>query len=845
MTQYSGKIIRKTPVVPTQQAASGVWTVTDAAAAVENNIWPVAGVPDPISRSVRLRESASAFFSKLFPTSGSSTTWTYSAWVKRGSLATVAGDLLRVYYTSTYHCGIYFNATGNLNILQWTGSAAINLQTSQVFRDPSAWYHIVVAVDSTQATSSNRVKLYVNGVQVTAFGTATYPPLNSDTYMCSGGTWTHTVGKFYDLASTYYYDGYMTEANFVDGQALTPSSFGTTDAFTGAWVPMAYTGTYGTTGWYMNFKDNTSTTTLGYDYSGNSNNWTANNISLTAGVTYDSMLDVPTPWVGYNTDGGASVTRGNYCTLNPLAINSNARGAITNGNLTASLANLSTSSVLGSFGMSSGKWYWEITQTYNAQGLYVGIDSNPFAISTTSSTIAAGGLSTGYGYYNGNGQKINSNVGASYGTAWYTSGQTYIIGVAFDADNGTLAFYLNGTSQGTAFTGLTSGPYYPSASDASGSSGPATVNFNFGQRPFTYTPPAGFTTLCTTNLPEPTIKLGAQYMAATTYTGTGAAQSIVNSGNNTTATTFQPDFVWFKSRNNASNNGLFDSVRGGSKLLISDSADAEYTGTYLSSFNSNGVTIGATASSTLNASGYTYIGWQWKAAGSSVSNTSGSITSTVNAGTTQGFSVVTYTGTGANATVGHGLGVAPKMVIVKSRSLGANGWPVYHSSVGNLSALVLNSTGASNTNIVWWNNTSPTSSVFTVGTNSGVNANAATYVAYCFAEVAGYSKFGSYTGNGSADGPFVYLGFRPRYLMVKRTDSADNWIVVDTSRNAYNVVNEWLFPNVSDSTYTYSNPDILSNGFKQRNSGTGMNASGGTYIYMAFAENPFKYSNAR
>jgi hypothetical protein len=306
----------------------------------------------------------------------------------------------------------------------------------------------------------------------------------------------------------------------------------------------------------------------------------------------------------------------------------------------------------------------------------------------------------------------------------------------------------------------------------------------------------------------------------------------------------RPDLVWIKSRNVGGNNhNLWDSVRGAGKALFSNLTDAEGTDTDMTGFTSSGFSFSGVAYDS-NTTGNNLVAWQWKANGSAVTNTSGSITSQVSAGTSQGFSVVTYTGTGANATVGHGLGVAPKMIIVKRRS-GVSNWETYHSSLGAAYYVVLDGTNAQINSTVVWNNTSPTSSVFSLGTG-GNNTSSATYVAYCFSEVAGFSKFGSYTGNGSADGPFVFCGFRPRYVMIKRTDSALGWVIWDTARGTFNTDDKVLQPNLSNAEAASTLfIDVLSNGFKIRNTPGEFNASGGTYIFAAFAEHPFKNSLAR
>jgi hypothetical protein len=330
-------------------------------------------------------------------------------------------------------------------------------------------------------------------------------------------------------------------------------------------------------------------------------------------------------------------------------------------------------------------------------------------------------------------------------------------------------------------------------------------------------------------------------MDATLYTGNGAARSITNAGN------FSPDLVWMKRRNSVSNHYLQDTVRGALQSLFSDSTSAEATqANTLTSFNSNGFSLGTDAG--INNNGDTYVAWQWQAGqGSTSSNTSGTITSTVSVNTTAGFSIVTYTGTGANATVGHGLGVAPKMIFFKQRSGGtARAWQVYHVAMGNGGGAYLNQTNAYSADATAFNNTSPTSSVFSLGSSIYPNQSGSPIVAYCWAEIAGFSKFGSYTGNGSTDGPFIYTGFRPKFVMIKRTDATDDWVILDTSRNTYNVMGNELYPDLSSAEGTgYSSFDYLSNGFKNRSTGTRFNANGGTYIYMAFAENPFKNANAR
>jgi hypothetical protein len=634
------------------------------------------------------------------------------------------------------------------------GGSNGTMVSNAVFRDPSAWYIFDLAFDSTQATASNRAKFWVNGVlQTWAGGTVT---LNSVTEFALANA-NNRVGSNWD--STLTFDGYLTEINFIDGQALTPSSFGSTNAITGVWQPAKYTGTYGTNGFYLNFSDNSNNTatTIGKDYSGNGNNWTPNNISVTAGATYDSMTDVPTL---------TSATAANYCVMSPIDMNSSSI-TVSDGNLNvAGLGAASVRELRGTMGVNSGKWYYEST-AQSSGSFTIGITKSS---NSTSLDWAVGvGAGNTYVYYGGNGNKFNGASGSAYGAS-FTSGD--VIGVAFDLTSGSITFYKNNSSQGVAFTWTPDGSYWSPSVEGDSASVTAGAIFNFGQRPFTYTPPTGYVALNTYNLPDSTIKNGAGYMAATLYTGNGSTQTVNNSAG------FYPDFNWIKARSNVGSNVLVNSVVGGTKQLFSNLTDAEQTNTNITNgISSSGIALGNNSSGTgsTNQSAYTYVLWQWLAgAGTSSSNTNGSITSTVSVGATQGFSVVTYTGTGANATVGHGLGVAPSMIIIKSRITAYN-WAVWHTSLGGGdNALQLNTTIAVTSAFDYWNGAN-TSSVFTLGTDFGVNKSAETYVAYCFAAVKGYSAFGSYTGNGSADGPFVYLGFRPRFLMIKRTDTTSDW----------------------------------------------------------------------
>jgi hypothetical protein len=811
-----------------------------------------------IDQSLRFRASATAYLNRTFGTPTNNRVWTWSAWVKRGSLSLAdanhlfLGSPTDVGGNPTSYTRLIFETDNTLR-LQSNASASEAFTSSAVFRDPAAWYHIVLYMDAVNTT----VRCYVNGTEI-AYASRSNPT-NQNTAINGSGNH-HRMGLFRS-AETRPFDGYMAEVNFVDGQALTPSSFGQADSQTGVWQPKKYGGSYGTNGFYLPFSNTSSTSTLGNDFSGNSNTWTVNNFSLTAGSTYDFMRDSPTL---------TSDTTANYPVWNSLfRLPTNnppntATFSAANLQLASSVGEGSgNSSAVGTMQIpSTGKWYWEVTitdrATLAASRSQIGIikEAGLFA---SSLDVAYTETPNACYVYCGNGQKaVSYGSFGTYGAAW-TNGD--VIGVACDWSAGTLTFYLNGSSQGTAFSGLSgSDKYFPIAGYF------GTFNINFGQRPFAYTPPTGFNRLNAFNLPTPTIGATSatqanKYFDVLTWSGTGGGSGATRS---LTGLNFQPDFTWQKNRTSTQDYHLFDSVRGAglNKTLGSNSTGAEgaFGDTsfgYLSSFDSNGVTTtnGSSTWDNWNKSGDTFVAWNWNAGGSTVTNTSGSISSQVRANPSAGFSIVTYTGNGSGgATIGHGLGVAPKMYIVKRRDsgVGATNWYVYNVNLNNgvnpaqYFLLLQTSSGQGGQSNIW-NDTAPTSSVFSVGTSSETNGSGAPFVAYCWSEIAGFSKFGTYVGNGSSDGTFVFTGFRPRYFLTKPSSTSGEWTVWDSSRDAFNVADRRLIP--SDSILEYNNGngliDFLSNGLKCRVNHPSNNESGTTYIYMAFAENPFKYALAR
>jgi len=687
--------------------------------------------------------------------------------------------------------------------------------------------HIVLVLDTTQATAGDRIKLYVNGSQVTAFSTSANPSQNADLGINQAAV--HGIGAA--TTPTGYLSGYLADVHFIDGQALTPSSFTEVSATTGQLIPKAYTGTFTGNSFWLKFADNSAATatTLGKDSSGLGNNWTPNNLSVTAGAGNDSLVDVPTNGSEVDTGLGGQV-RGNYCTLNPLIVG--AATTLSDGNLQAFFTGWN--SALGTIAFPrTGKWYYEVNVATNES--LIGIVSATSVLQNAVGTYFTASV-TSYGYYSGASKNSGpGNSSSSYGAS-FTTGD--IIGVAFDADAGSLTFYKNGVSQGTAFTGV-AGDYLPAmgSSNASGQ----TLRPNFGQRPFAYTAPSGFKALCTANLPAPVVTKPSTVMDVKLYTGNGSTQTISGLG-------FSPDLVWIKNRSGANNHILTDTVRGATKNLYSNLTSIEETYTNaLSAFTSDGFSVGNLAG--VNTSGGSLTAWCWDAGSSTVTDNTGSIQSTRRTNATAGISIVSWSasGTSSTQTVGHGLGVTPQFIITKSRTTAGYNWNVYHPALASGYNLFLQLTNAAEAAPLHGWLGAPTSSVITLtkGSSSNTNVNIGDMIAYCFAPVAGYSSFGSYTGNGSADGPFVYTGHRSRWLLVKCSSTTGAWILHDTARTGYNVMGNELRPDDSTGEYSADRFDIVSNGFKVRSSNSTLNSSGATYIYCSFAESPFQYARAR
>ena len=765
-----------------------------------------------IANSCIFNRADSATMSRTLETPTNGKIWTFSTWWKRGNLD---GDATKFLGYSANNGGGYIGIASNqfyVTDLTYSGGWAVTLSvvSNRTLEDTSKWYHLMVAVDTTDSTANDRVKIYIDGDRVTSLDTNTTPSADLITNW-NGGSGTLYIGRRgYD--TTNLLDGYMAETNFVDGTALTPSTFGVTDTTTGRWIPKTLTGiTYGNSGWRLTYADASN---LGDDTSGNTNDFTPSNLASTDQTT-------STPSSNYNTfgsfDTGTSATQGN------LTVST----GTTNGD-TQCVAQ-------AGFGVATGKWYWEVKITTVGAGMYGWKDDanagGSQAVNNSSNEVHstnnfAGGLSTGAsGGYSAGSWFIDG--GYTTEVNYTTVSTNDVLMFAMDLDNGKGYCGKNGTWFNSANpangTGQIGGchyangvnKFYPMARRVDPNS---VGEFNFGQKSFAHTAPTGFSALQQDNLPE---------------TAKGVS-----------------GLVWTKNRDATDSHQLYDSSRGKQKVLTSDATTAEATVVDgLQKFLKGGQQIEDDVS--VNSEDESYVSWNWTAnSGSTSTNDAsatgvGTIDSTYQVNSTSGFSIVEHTGTGSAGTIKHGLSVKPAFIMTKSTSNDTgDGFTIYHQNLTSaayyLNLAVSNAEASAST---VWNSTAPTNSVFSVGTASGTNTNTYTYVSYCWAEVEGFSKFGKYSGNGNADGPFVYTGFRPAFLMIKRTDSSTggNWSIIDNAKYPANPIGT---PLLADSTGAESGlsaitMDLLSNGFKIRNTLNSNNNSSGSYIYMSFAEHPF------
>ena len=780
--------------------------------------------PYLIDQSLRFNDGDSAHLTFTPSSAGNRKTWTWSAWVKRSSIdSTNAYILFDASTSDTAAALIEFGKStegdNSLNVVSYQGSHNIRLRTSMRFRDVSSWYHIVVAMDTSQATSSDRVNIYVNGTLQTDFQIETYPAQNHEPYFNS--TNQHHISKWHD--NRRFFDGYMAEVHFIDGTALDATSFGET--INGIWVPKAYSGSYGTNGFYLPFADSSA---IGDDLSGNTNDWTANNLAA-----HDVVPDSPT---------------NNFSTLNNIEPATST--AFSEGNLKATATASTWNAQAGTFFVSSGKWYAEV---YNVNGngssLRIGVG---IAEESYNPVSYLGQYSNSWGWYDTG--TVYNNASVSSNESTYTAGD--ILGIGLDLDTNTVSFYKNGTldfskSISAGNWGIATSTYISSSSaiinfgqdstfaGATTAGGNADAN---GYGDFKHAPPSGFLAMCSANLPEPTIGPNSDTTSdenfnTVLYTGDGTTSRAI------TGVGFQPDWVAIKNRSVARSGINYDVIRGPNSDLRWDSTAAEDTTqtNQLLSFDTDGFTVGN--KNNINGNTEAIVAWNWKAGGTAVSNTDGSITSSVSANPDAGFSIVSWTGNATNpSTIGHGLSSAPEMIILKNR--GSTGdWYIGHDGIGWTDRLKFNTTNTASSSTLW-NNTAPTSSVFTI--SSALNFNGDATIAYCF-HSSDVCKVGSYVGNGSADGTFVYTGHKVGWVMIKSTASGNGWSIYDSAREPINVMDTRLSADSDTNEVSGSNIalDFLSNGFKLRGTGSTINTLNQTYIYLAFAEAPAKYSNAR
>ena len=819
------------------------------------------------TQGLRLNDGASQYLSRTPSSAGNRRTFTFSAWIKRANLdATNVGggsdtpiisagtssvfDVLRFVSQS------FTTPKDILQLYTYDGSADYSEEVNRSFRDTAGWYNIVWAVDTTQSTAGNRIKYYVNGTLQTAVSQYyAQVPQNYDTSF--NHTEPHWIGR--NINSTgRYFDGYLAEVNFVDGLQLAASNFGETKE--NIWIAKnPDVSDYGTNGYRLQFKEvggSANSSGIGADTSGKGNHFTPNNIN---GID-SNFKDCP---------------ENVYCVMNYLDKGSNV--ALEKGNLSVqSTADDVTTSTFH-FDVATSKVYAEF-YINSSPGLStaIGITETSKASSVKDSS---GSASASY-WYNANGQTRHTSY-ANYGNSF---SNTDIISIR--VDEGSLFFYKNGTIQNSgtaAFTSLT-GIYSISVAEYSGTNIQVFANFGQdstfvntvsqgnntdanGEGDFKYSVPSGHIALCTKNLADPTIgpesdTNSTDHHNTVTYTGNGGTLSVSGFGH-------QPDWLWVKSLSIVGNHRLTDSSRGVSANVIASASDAEKgdgDAEDIDSFDSDGFTVTQATYDDFNDSGDSYVAWSWKLNGGTTStNNDGSLTSTVQANTTSGVSIILYNGGGsAGDTIGHGLGKAPTMVWFKRRGASGN-WMVYVKDMGSNGYINLDRDNGKDTGGSPVNNTDPSSTVITLGSFQSLNSGGGdaddTYIAYAFASVDGFSKVGNYTGTGSSDGPFVFLGFRPAWILIKNTSNANNWTILDDTRVGVGVTSHTLNPvlssinanldNAEFDSQSYPLIDILSNGFKIRTGGTGSTVaqnlnrnSSDLYIYLAFAHQPFKFSNA-
>ena len=830
-----------------------------------------------MTNSIRLpAPSGGGYLSRTFDNNTTTNDWTFSTWIKRS----VVGTWSTVFYASStsnpyYQSGLHFQTTDTLRFYHFSntntppGGMHNIVETTTKFRDTSAWYHIVL-----QRDNNGNTVIYVNGTQEASSGSS------SNYRYINGTSYSHYLGNYtYQSNPGGFYHGYMADTHFVDNDLVAPSVFAETKE--GVWIPIKTPNvTYGNNGFRLEFKEtgtSQNSSGIGADTSGEDNHW-----AVTTLVASDVVPDTP---------------ENNFCTLN--AIDVGGHTPATNDAMTLAEGNLKVThdntgqwqGHRGTFPVSSGKWYYEVQMTTRPTHITENYGIGFFKADKYNQMYYGLAGNLAFGMNGNNAQTYKDTATTAYGTAADADGETYM--VAVDFDNSKIWFGLEGSwmasgdpaaGSNPSISSFDAGTYLPLISSyAYAGSAMGVWIFNFGQEGtfagtktagdnaddnghgnFLYDVPAGFLAMCSANLSEPTIGPNSATQAddhfnAVIYSGDGNSQAITGVG-------FQPDLLWIKKRSGSDNHVLFDSTRGPSSgakhRLYPNDVNPESDGG-VTAFGADGFTVdGAYGSSGEN--NHTYVAYNWKANGGTTTTNDasatgvGDIDSVYQANTTAGFSIVKYTGEGSDNTnieIAHGLGVAPRVVIVKNFDTASRRWQVYHEDLSADGSVVtenilldVSTAESSYTSQI----RAVSSTTFTVRDvdadgNGFVNANTKEYIAYCFADVAGYSKFGQYTGIGTADGPVIYTGFRPRWIMTKKISGSGNWYINDTARspgNSTDLFGDNLYADLANGE-SGNGMDILSNGFKIRNTDASQNTSSGTYIYLAFAEAPFKYANGK
>jgi len=788
-----------------------------------------AGGDYEVERSIRLNRSDNSYLQISRSSDGNRKKWTFSTWLKVAK----HGDDLRPIFafngTGNNRENFAFESNGKLAYqLRVSGSSKAQIVTNFQFRDPTAWYHIVLVWDSDNGTSADRAIIYVNGVrqEVTTFIT---PASGSSTFINS--TTTHYINHDAHWDSGDY--GYA-ETYFIDGQAYDPTYFAESDTDTEQWVPKKYISGFSGNSFYLAYTDNSNNTatTIGKDYSGLGNNVTPVNVSVAAWPDNDSLVDTPT---------------NNFATLNTLDKHGNVDTA--NGNLeTASSTGGNHFPIFTAMSMRGGKYYLEYKCLNGDNGMIMSImniehDGGSLATDSTPGNNASAVNKVGFGLLVGSGRTSHNGTLSSpgaYGSALAVNeAETGMCAV--DLDNGKIWWGKEGT-------------FFNSGNPANGTNAAFTTidtdttwNFcfhvlnnnnlalNWGQHGYSFTPPTGFGRLCTADLAEPEIKNPTAHHETILYSGNGSQRAI-------SGLDFSPDLVWVKRRNAGNFHILSNVVSGSGVYLVTNTTDAESTGgsQLINGFNSDGFDVGTEAA--VNNSSGTYASWNWNGGDSTVTNTSGSRTTQVRANQTCGFSILTFNYGSGSQTLGHGLGKPPQWIMGKTLD-NSTAWVIFHKSTGANKWFNYNTSPANSGNAVW-DNAMPTSTLINLGTGMSNQGDA---IFFAWSEIVGFSAFGRYIGNGSTNGPYVHTGFQPAWLMYKNvSQNGGQWFIRDNKRQTGNPNNASLAAESSGSETESSlvDTDFLSNGFKLRETNEGTNNNGIEYIFMAFAKHPVKYTRA-